>query len=251
MDEILKGLCQCGCGKPTKIARQTSKRDGYAKGEPLRYLSGHSKNRLGTGAKVEAPNASGTCLCGCGHPTPLAVKTDASRGVVRGEPISYLQGHARKGKGKRVPGETHLDLSSGYVWVFLPDHREANLGGYVREHRIVAEKMLGRPLTSADHVHHRREPKSDNRPENLLVTTNSEHIKLHHAEEAPYRPWAGYLGYTLCLCCKSGERKHYSRGYCDPCYQRLRRRGELPNLPEGSRTKQPRDGSRARSEGVT
>ena len=36
------GLCQCGCGRPTKIAPRNRKRLGWIKGQPLAYLRGHN-----------------------------------------------------------------------------------------------------------------------------------------------------------------------------------------------------------------
>mgnify|MGYP001615900357 CR=1 FL=1 len=35
-------LCECGCGRRTRLARQTERRSGWVKGQPLRYLKGHS-----------------------------------------------------------------------------------------------------------------------------------------------------------------------------------------------------------------
>lgn len=36
------GLCRCGCGKPTPIARYTKAAKGYIAGQPTNYLTGHS-----------------------------------------------------------------------------------------------------------------------------------------------------------------------------------------------------------------
>ncbi|KKN01595.1 hypothetical protein LCGC14_1126150 [marine sediment metagenome] len=55
----------------------------------------------------------------------------------------------------------------------------ANGKGYAYEHRLVAEQALGRELVSADIVHHQNGMKDDNRPENLVVMSQSEHIELH------------------------------------------------------------------------
>lgn len=35
------GLCQCGCGRPTGIARRTNSCYGHIRGQPLRYIVGH------------------------------------------------------------------------------------------------------------------------------------------------------------------------------------------------------------------
>jgi hypothetical protein len=34
-------LCECGCGDPAPIARQTDRRRGVRRGEPLRFIRGH------------------------------------------------------------------------------------------------------------------------------------------------------------------------------------------------------------------
>ena len=37
------GLCMCGCGKPAPIAAANDKRYGIVKGQPQRYIKGHSQ----------------------------------------------------------------------------------------------------------------------------------------------------------------------------------------------------------------
>lgn len=68
--------------------------------------------------------------------------------------------------------------TDGYVLIFSPDHPDANRGGYVREHRLVMEGLLGRRLTRREVVDHRNGNRSDNRPENLrLYACNADHLR--------------------------------------------------------------------------
>ena len=49
-------------------------------------------------------------------------------------------------------------------------------------HRNVAEELIGRPLVKGEVVHHIDGNKFNNLPSNLMVTTQSAHLKMHHAE---------------------------------------------------------------------
>ena len=69
-----------------------------------------------------------------------------------------------------------IDKNIGYVRVYAPMHPEANSRGYVYEHRLIAEKKIGRRLVKGEIVHHINGIRWDNRPENLEVMTTSEHI---------------------------------------------------------------------------
>lgn len=57
--------------------------------------------------------------------------------------------------------------------------QNSSRGDYIPEHRLVAARMMGRPLTSDEHVHHMNGKKDDNRPENLEVHSASEHRRTH------------------------------------------------------------------------
>jgi hypothetical protein len=82
-------------------------------------------------------------------------------------------------RNRRLGKPTRRIDSLGYVTVSLVE------GGQEREHRLVAEKMLGRPLEPGEVVHHIDGDKTNNSPGNLRVFANStEHMKVAH----PARP---------------------------------------------------------------
>jgi len=75
-----------------------------------------------------------------------------------------------------------LDITCGIIEGVLiptPDHPAANNQGYVYEHRLVVEHILGRYLNSDEIVHHIDLDPTNNDPTNLVVLNQSEHGRLH------------------------------------------------------------------------
>ncbi len=68
--------------------------------------------------------------------------------------------------------------SSGYVFIYLPDHPKAR-GKYVKRAILVLEEKLGRPIRDGYDSHHKNEIKDDDRPENLEEKEHGEHVSLH------------------------------------------------------------------------
>lgn len=53
-------LCECGCGNPTALARQTDTKKGHIKGQPVRFIRGHYSHVEPRKPFVEPPLPSGT-----------------------------------------------------------------------------------------------------------------------------------------------------------------------------------------------
>lgn len=89
--------------------------------------------------------------------------------------FSPFQGKAGKDH-PRWNGGVNID-KGGYRLVKAPDHPHANPNGYVREHRLVMEQKLGRPLRRDEVVHHLDRNRQNNHPDNLsLFRSNAEHM---------------------------------------------------------------------------
>lgn len=71
--------------------------------------------------------------------------------------------------------------SNGYILIRVgKDHHLADVRGYAYEHRLVAEKKLGRPLAEGEVVHHVDGIKSNNDSANIEVLPSTAHHSHHH-----------------------------------------------------------------------
>jgi hypothetical protein len=181
------------------------------------------------------PNNCVDCGALC-SPYALRCQSCASREQMnRGDKKQRLtQGRLRSAlwrekvtNGRRGPsnpgwrGGTTKD-GNGYVLLYLPEHPQARRG-YVKRSRLVAEALLGRLLTSDDHVHHINKNITDDRPENLRVLSLGEHLREHQPERsaiaAQQRSWENHGG--RCAECGTTEHPHGGKNLCHRCLCRL------------------------------
>lgn len=86
-------------------------------------------------------------------------------------------------------GEGWTD-ARGYRWVYVNESGQRRAR---REHRVLMEQELGRPLRVGEDVHHINGDRTDNRLENLRLLPHGEHSTLHNLAREYKR------GYTLNL----------------------------------------------------
>lgn len=72
------------------------------------------------------------------------------------------------------------DKTLGYIYFMDKEHPLSSSIGKVYYHRHVYSLKIGRWLRDDEVVHHIDGDKTNNNPENLLVTTNSNHSKHHN-----------------------------------------------------------------------
>ena len=105
------------------------------------------------------------CACGCGERTSYTFK--------HGHHTRLFSSAEQSRRGRMNNGDALRDRGEGKTY------RKRN-GRH--EHRIVAEKKIGRKLRRDEVVHHEDHDRRNNSPSNLSVMTKAAHARLHSLE---------------------------------------------------------------------
>ena len=124
--------------------------------------------------------------------------------------------------------------SEGYVLILAPNHPSANQTGYVSEHVLVCEKVLGKPLPFNAITHHIDGKKDNNKNSNLVICQDLDYHNLLHRRERALKE-CGHASWRKCVYCQEYdslnnmvERKahRYSQAHHKKCrseYEKFRR----------------------------
>jgi hypothetical protein len=182
MDNNVK-LCECGCGQPAPIAKNDIKKYGYKAGQPKRFIQ-HHKNKVIKSNCI--PDSAWLDL------KDLYIKQELSTreiGKLKGCSWQCVADHLvaigvtlRKPKElmairfkKNPPSHRARYENDGYVFIYCPEHPYADIHGYVREHRLIVEKRIGRYLLPSEQVHHCDGITNHNVDSNLLHVSAADH----------------------------------------------------------------------------
>jgi hypothetical protein len=141
----------------------------YSK-ETLLKMSKASKGRTAWNKGKKFPEWSGENNSFYGEHHSLKTKIHLSK-IKKGKNLGKNSSNWKGGR--------HIH-TNGYIVIRHMNHPTAFKSGYAYEHRLVLEKKLGRYLKHEEHTHHINGIRTDNRPENLILTNNNDHRKFYH-----------------------------------------------------------------------
>lgn len=127
-----------------------------------------------------------TCECGCGKPVSPALKTYSAKGWIKDQPLRYVNGHSRRGKGQRLKQLVALVINMPEAgcreWTFARAKGYGYIGSGAhasrRVHRVAWEMLQG-PIPNGLEVHHTCRNRACVNVGHMELLTKTAHSSLH------------------------------------------------------------------------
>jgi len=151
--------------------------------------------------KNKMNNPLGYCECGCGVKTKIYDYNHTARGYIKGEYRRFINHHqARKENNSQWNGGKNKTVQ-GYIKIKTINHPHRDSKGYVMEHILIAEKVLGKYLPINVIVHHINEDKTNNKNDNLVVCQDDNYHRTIHKRMKSLKE-CGNPNWEKCAYCK-------------------------------------------------
>ena len=173
--------------------------------------------------------AYGYCHCGCGEKTKPSDRSNKNIGRIKGVPINFIHGH-----NARIRKLKDVRHSEGYVLRLIHGHPYSDSKGYVSRSRLVAEKALGKHISTKHDIHHVNEIRDDDSSKNLVVCENRSYHKILHRRQKALDA-CGNAGWRKCSVCKiydDPENLYTENGRCyhNKCVNEYNQKQKLKRL---------------------
>lgn len=159
-------------------------------------MSKEQKNKIGksnkgqkrtkeTREKLRLSHLGQVCWCKGKHHSEETKKKMRISSAKSFNPTRFKKGQTLGEKSYNWKGG-RFKSARGYIYIINKEHPYSNKAGYVLEHRLIAEKCLGRYLIKTEVIHHINKITDDNRPENLyLFECSGKHMSYHFLKYSP------------------------------------------------------------------
>lgn len=143
------------------------------------------------------------CVCDCG-----TEKIQHRVNLLRGEATSCGSKSCRKSVrgSNNVMWSGGVKYRAGYKLLYLPEHPRA-VGGYVREHILIAEKALGKYIDKKHPIHHVDGNAANNTNDNLVICENQGYHMILHARTRTVLAGGNPNTEKYCNLCKHVKHK--------------------------------------------
>lgn len=138
-------------------------------------------------------NPTGLCKCGCGEKTRPRWSSNARLGWTKGEPQDFVYRHKKP--------TSEADRSQSGPYVLTGPHTK------LREHRMIAERVLGRSLPSSAQVHHIDGNGRNNVNNNLVICQDMSYHRLLHVRHEVLKAGGNPNTESICRGCKRPRPK--------------------------------------------